>query len=302
MNTGKDHSPSMTSRAHQFALDAMVETTISGVLSQLMKSLSTSNIDAIALSIMDGDQDRYLVASRGAMSTQARDRIRETLDALCREEQTDLMLPLIQTPIALDLSEVRRIEQTFESWYRQFTVGRSRLTLVTFHRHQQVVDRETRALLVELTKVVEATLVMIQQKENARAALVDGPQILLEVAVEGIEHIRNEFGNFEAEEILLGLVENIGSNLDAVTHVGQKDGHVITVMLPKTEQSLLSRLRLEIAETVRLTPAPEGHHLDALIRENVLAAPGLEMAVQTHRLHIPTPPSAVANGIRSIAN
>lgn len=302
MSTVNQISGSITAKAHQFALDAMREHTASGVLSQLMKNLSSTEIDAVGISISNPNDDRYLVASRGAIGTAAKARIRATLDALSREDDSGLLMPILQTPCNLGLSEVRRIEETYECWYRQFDVADTRLTLVAFHKDQSVVDPYHRSLLQQMSQVVEATMVMLSQKRKARIALVKGPQTLLKVQLDGLSSIRTDFGEFEAREIMEGTAEMIRENLDAVSHVGCTDSHTITVMLPKTEDLLLSEIKLRIAEMIRLYPVPDGYQLDSYMRESQIAGTAERGGPQSHSLHVPTPPRDIVNGIRSIAN
>lgn len=302
MSTYNHEVQSITAKAHQFALNAMREHTARGVLSQMMKSLATSDIDALGLSISEPRGERYLVASRGAIGSVAKDRIRSTLDALSGDEETGIMMPLIQAPCRLGLSEVRRIDETFECWYRQFSVGETRVTLVAFHKDQRVVDGQHRSLLVQMSRVVEATMVMLRQKEDARIALVSGPQILLEIQIDGLAEIRSDFGDFEGSEIIEGASELIRESIDAVSHVGCTQANTITVMLPRTADNLLAETKLKIGELIRLYPAPNGYQLDAYLRESQINGTA-ERANQTqHSVHIPTPPSEIASGNRSIAS
>jgi hypothetical protein len=291
MNNNRHTNQSVTAKAHQFALDAMVETTAGGILSQFMKALASTSIDAVGLSIIDDNQDRYLFTSRGAVSPEAKDRIRLTLDALSRDEDTGVLLPVIQTPCILELSSVSRIEKTFEGWYRKFTVAGQDITIVAFHGQQTIVDRETRSLLMQLSRVIEATLVMLDQKQQARIALVDGPQVLLEVTVDGIDAIRSEFGDFEATEIIGGISDAIRETIETVSHIGIGVKNTLSVLLPHTEKTLLTRIKMQIAETIRFYPAPEGYSLDAQIRVSTLAASTNHSNVASYSLHMPSAPS-----------
>ena len=292
---------SVTAKAHQFALDAMVETTAGGILSKVMKALASTTVDAVGLSIIDDTQDRYLFSSRGAVSPEARDRIRQTLDALSRDEDTGILLPVIQTPCSVKLSSVARIEHTFEGWYRRFNVGDQQITLVAFHGQQTIVDKETRALLVQLSRVLEATLVMLNHKQQARISLVDGPQILLNVNIDGIDAIRNEFGDFEAEEMLSSIGEAIRVSMAAVSHIGRANEQTLSVMLPHTDKTLLNQIKLQIAETIRYHPAPSGYRLDAQIRANTMTAATNRSNIAAYSLRMPSMPAAPAGRNHSIA-
>jgi hypothetical protein len=292
---------SVTAKTHQFALDAMVETTAGGILSKVMKALASTTVDAVGLSIIDDTQDRYLFSSRGAVSADAKDRIRQTLDALSRDEDTGVLLPVIQTPCSVKLSNVARIEQTFEGWYRRFNVAGQQVTLVAFHAQQTIVDKETRAILMQLSRVLEATLVMLNHKQHARISLVDGPQILLNVNIDGIESIRGEFGDFEAEEMLSGIGEAIRVSLDAVSHIGQANEDTLSVMLPHTDKTLLNQIKLQIAETIRFYPAPSGYTLDAQIRANTMTAASNRSNVAAYSLRMPSMPATPAVQDGSIA-
>lgn len=292
---------SVTAKAHQFALDAMVETTAGGILSQFMKALASTSIDAVGFSIIDDAQDRYLFCARGAVSSEAKDRIRLTLDALSRDEDTGVLLPVIQAPSILELSNVARIEQTFEGWYRKFTVAGQDIVIVAFHGQQTIVDKETRSLLMQLSRVIEATLVMLAHKQHARIALVDGPQILLNVTINGIEDIRSEFGEFEAGEILDGISDSIRETLHIVSHIGVGNGDTLSVMLPHTDKTLLTQIKLQIAETIRFYPAPDGYVLDAQIRTSTLAAGTNHSNIASYSLHMPTQPSSASTRSDSVA-
>ena len=290
MNHTNTMPHSITARAHQFAIDAMVQTSLEDILAHFMKTIAKTSVDAIALSVRSALQDRYLLSSRGAVSTEAKERIRLTLDALSRDDENDLLTPIIQTPCLLSLSEVDRIERTYEGWYRKFSVGEDEITLTAFHGQQTIVDTDTRQLLVALCEVLEATLVMMNHKKAARIKGTNEPHTLITVTLDGIDAVRAEFGDFEANELIDGLIESIRHKTSGIGRIGQDNLNQLSIMLPEADKTLINELKLHIAETVRFFPAPAGHHLDAQLRVHRMTPQSEHPSMTTYSVHAPTPP------------
>ncbi|MGB0648431.1 MAG: hypothetical protein ACPGQS_14700 [Bradymonadia bacterium] len=290
MNHSNTIPHSITARAHQFAIDAMIQTSLEGILAHLMKTVAKTSVDAIALSIRSAVHDRYLLSSRGAVSAEAKERIRLTLDALSRDDDDELLIPIIQTPCLLSLSEVDRIERTYEGWYRRFPVGEDEITLIAFHGQQTIVDTETRQLLIALCEVLEATLVMMNHKKSARIKGTTDPHTLITVNLDGIDEVRAEFGDFEANELIDGLIESIRHKTDGIGRIGQDNLNQLSIILPEADKTLLNELKLHIAETIRFFPAPAGHHLDAQLRVHTMTPQAAHPSMTTYSVHTPTPP------------
>jgi hypothetical protein len=294
-----EQSQSNIARAHRFALSVMPEKCVQEILAQLLKSVAHTSIDAVALSVIDSEQERYYYSARGTVSPEARERIRLTLDALTNDDETDVFVPVIQTPCRLSLPDIRPVARTFEGWYRAFKSEGQEVVLIAFHDQQTIVDSDTRQLLMSLSEVLRSSLKMVAQKQKARMAVTNGAQILVNIDITGLQAIREEFGDFEADAVRDGIMDEYRSKLESLCHMGPSATNSISITLQETDPELLETIRLELAEAIRFFPAPGSRRLDANIRIHRLTQQSMTSTIPTYTL-APTMPTLPASVLRDL--
>ena len=278
--------------AHRFALNAMSEPNVSGVMSQLMRVLTNTSINAVALKIENLGESENWFAAKGPISGRAQRRIRESLNALSGIEQEDVLVPLREAKCVLPLHAIEAVESTQECWYTTFATDGSPATFVVFQENGQVVKGPLRTQLTLLAKTLEQTLVMIEHKQKARLNANEIEQRLTRIDIEGLELIEMEFGAFERTAILNGIADVLTETMDEISDVVIVNERSLMTTVPVVSQLYNEQLGLRIAEIIRTYPCPNGYGVDAFVRPCQRHDHTLNAIQTNHNMFLPSQPTA----------
>ena len=288
--------------AHRFALNAMREPNASGVMSQLMRVLANTSINALALKFGHLGESENWFAAKGPVSGRAQRRIRESLNALSGIEQEDVLVPLREAKCVLPLNAIEPVESTQESWYATFDIEGSPATFVAFQENGQVVKGAMRTQLNLLAKTLERTLIMIKHKQTARHHSNETEQRLTRIDIEGLDPIETEFGAFERTAILNGIADVLTESMDELSEVVIVNERSLMTTIPVVSQLYNEQIRLRIAEIIRTYPCPNGYGIDAFVKPCQRDDHTLESIQTQHNMFVPSQPAVSGPSVIKASN